>query len=228
MALGAAVRAEGRPPWKVALFGDPLITLGPGPRRVEGDLPLAGARDVDETARKALEAGDFAATLRDLVLAGKDGEAARLASALLRDRPEAVSAAIAREAVMPLFRARDATALVRAFEAMGLPPDRDRNIAHEPTGDGLRAYLRDALWHACEEAIVAGPAADVLGVLRAHLRDDQPGHDAARIAPAVARRYGREAAQAMLAEALARSPAEWDRAAAREAQTRLGTRGADR
>lgn len=186
----AAVRTNEGPPWKLACVGDPLITLAPPPERVEDALPLAGAEDVEERMREALEEERFEDGLGALVLLGQDKDVAKLVEALLDERPEAMTPEVARLASLALFRAGRQEGLRRVLSFAG-----DLTTAH---GDVL-----DALWLSAGSS-GAGANGELVGLLRANLRPDQPGQDALHLAPAVERLFGPEVAASLLRDALSR------------------------
>jgi hypothetical protein len=180
MPLGVACRQDGGPPWKLNVLGDPLITFAPDStagRRIGPDLPIRSVSPVDAAATEALKNEDFAAALRGLTLAGRDEDAARLADALIRQRPEAVTPEVARSAVMPLFRQGRVDAVPAAFAA--LSPD-----------DAKTLLLRDALWHAGRRVLARGPDTRTEGLLARNLREGQEEHDAVEIATHIATRAG--------------------------------------
>jgi hypothetical protein len=210
MAWGVAVRVDGWKAWKIAVVGDPLMTVGPAPASAEGGtaLPLAGTREMEDVARELLGKKDYGGAVRVYTMLGRDADAARLGAAVLRDEPKAVTAAVARGLVMPLARARDIPSLVRAYGML-------------PGAMASEGVLRDALWHACYPELGTTSDQAMVAVLRGNLREDQVGRDAADLAGALGRLFGREAAFAMLAEAKDKSRNESDRKKVEEAVKRL-------
>ncbi len=218
--LGAAVRVDDGPAWKLALFGDPLITLGPpAPRApLEGEgaspLPLPGARNVEDELREALEREEFAGALAALSLLGRDSDAARLVRALLQERPAAVTPEVAAGAVLPVFRAGDGAGAPDTATLVALYSALPVDAASAP-------LLRDALWLAAGPGLRTLDDERLIGLLRTNLRADQPGRDAAAIARAVLGVQGREPAMTMLAAARAASKSGPDIEAADEAMRRI-------
>lgn len=208
---GAAVRSDAGPAWRIAVLGDPLMSVGPAAPREDVLPPLEGTEDVGASSALAVKEERFAEALRTLTMLGRDEDAARLAAALMRDKPRAVTPEFARAAVMPLFRVGRADDLVRAFE-------------HMPAGDGFEPWLLDALWLIGAPRVEGEADERLVGMLRTHIRPDQPGRDAATIAPAIALLYGRGSAAALLAEARAKSIRAPDLRALDEAERRLGGR----
>jgi hypothetical protein len=208
IAWGCAVRVDGMRAWKIAVMGDPLITVGPRAPRTEATVPLAGAREMSEEARGAVGAKRFAEAIRLLTMLGRDADAAKLSAALLRDDPKSVDVKTAKEMVLPAARARDTWTLVRAFAIL-------------PTNEASDGVLRDALWHACYLELPTTTDQAMIAVLRSNLREDQVARDAADLAGAVQRLVGRDAAFTMLAEAKEKSRNDSDKQKAEEAIKRL-------
>lgn len=185
--LGGAVRLDAGPVWKIAVFGDPLYTLGLPVRRTDDPPPLDGAAAVGADLRDLLTGPSPHEGLRTLVLLGRDEDAARFACAVLESQPDRVSPAFALDAVMPVFRS-GRTREVAAFVAR-----LDRAGAALPA-------VRDALWLSAFPRLNA-PDETLLKAMRATLRPEWEGatRDAADLARAWARAYGVESAAGMLA-----------------------------
>lgn len=205
---GAAARLDAGPAWRIAVFGDPLITWGPDAPRVEGEPPLDGTHDAADAVPAAVQEKRWADALAALTILGRDDDAAKLAAALMKDDPKAVTPEVVRAAIMPLFRTGRIDDLVEAFGSLGPEEDSD-------------PWLRDALWLAGAPRLAGTPDQKLLGALRTHLRRDQPGRDAATLAPFVASLYGRDSAASMLREARAKSARAPDLQALDEAERRL-------
>ena len=189
MPWGAAVRLDEGPAWRIAVIGDPLITVGGTPPAAGGEFPLTdGTTDADEELAGLLTSKDYARALRLLVLLGRDADAARLARGLLGSPEKPVASGVAAECVLPVFRtpAQDrAAVLVGLFGVMS--PE-----------DAGRPGLRDALWLACLPGLWGQRDDAILDTLSDNLRPDQPGRDAAALAPAIRAARGRAAAEALL------------------------------
>lgn len=210
-ALGAAVRLEGTPVWRVALMGDPLITLGPPAPRTAQDLPLEGAADLEEHMKASLKGKDFAAALLDLLLLGRDGDVARLAIGLLNSEPKSFTHDCAAASILALFRAGRAEDLPLAFSALSL----------ELAADGAR---RDALWLAAYPLLPSTRDEKLIGLLRQCMRPDSLARDAMELARPVGRLYGRDAAAALLASARDTVKDQGQKAKLQEALQALGGR----
>jgi hypothetical protein len=181
--FGVSVRQQSEP-WRLATIGDPLATLPAGGARVAGgEISIAGVEDLEPTAREAVAGGRFGEAIGLFALCGDDASAARLAGGLLRERPGAVDAKVARAALLPLFRAGKPEEVVACFEHLG---GRDRR----------EVLFLDALWHAGRLRVFAD--ADVLATLRGNLRPGQEAADAMELADAWRHTYGGESAVGML------------------------------
>jgi hypothetical protein len=181
--FGVAVRIDGGQLWRVAVLGDPLFTLGPEAKRTE-EAPFEGTTDVGEGLREMLTGGKYAEALNILTLEGRDPQAAQLAQSLIAAKPEAVTPEVAAASVLPLIRAGDNRGVLAAFGKLDGPGAQD-------------PVLRDALWLATYP-LLDQPSDELLKTLRANLRTDQVGRDAADLATAWANKNGRAQAEAML------------------------------
>jgi hypothetical protein len=185
---GVAVRRDNSPPWKLNVLGDPLTTFVPGSKagiRMSGDQTFPGAIDLKDNIGERLKNEDFAGAIRTLTLAGRDDDAARLAVALLRDRPESVGNATAFQMIMPLYRAGRFADLADAYNRVD--PDRQST-----------QLLQDALWQAGRRVLASGPDTKFEGLLRRNLRAYQEEYDAVELAGIIAARAGTREAVAFL------------------------------
>ncbi len=166
----AAVRHDGTPVWRVAVMGDPLITLGPPARRIDDALPLDGAEDLAETTKRAASETDYESLVRSLWLSGRDAEAAKLAGALLAEQPGAVTPAFARDALFSVFRAGTDSAFLDLYAR--LAPE-----------DAAAGAARDALWFVARRVVPQhGESRDqALLLLRQHARPEQLDADNAEL-----------------------------------------------
>jgi hypothetical protein len=209
---GAATRIDTGPPWKIAVIGDPLITLGPKAPRQKIVLPIDGAADLRDALKSALDAGDFTSAVRTLTMLGRDDDTARLVRTLLKEKSETVTDELAALAIMPVFRA-EGPARQRTDTLIQLY----NLLTPEQAEDGV---LRDALWHACWLELSIGERADLADLLRNQMRPDQIVRDALDVAGAMRRLYGRDAALAMLRGVRDGLPAGKDRDDLEKAMTR--------
>ncbi|NNM25345.1 MAG: hypothetical protein HKO59_05075, partial [Phycisphaerales bacterium] len=187
---GAAVRLEPSPPWKLATVGDPLFTGLPRPPRVDEPLPLVGAEPLEATLRRELAQKSFAVVVDTLAMLGRDDEAAQLAIALLRDRPEQYTPDVARRSILPLFRSGRGMEIPAAVERIGFSHRRDRR-------------LLDAMWLFAAPRLAAFDGA-TLDTFARHLRPDQVAVDALDLAPVLRQRVGPAAARDLLTSAMSK------------------------
>jgi hypothetical protein len=171
---------------------------------------MADAVSVEEQMRRALSERKFEEAIVALTLLGRDADAAKVAAALGRDEPKALTGAVAAAALLPALRARDAGTVLACY----------RQFTPQQAADPVR---RDALWHGCEMELSGDPGDAVLTVLRENLRPDQIGEDAARLSRPFASKFGRDAAVAMLEEARPKSTTDYDRHAIDDAVKALKT-----
>lgn len=160
--------------WKIAVLGDPLVTLGGAGQRVDADLLIDSLIDVDESVKTNLKDGDYTGAMRGLVMLGRDADASRLALALIKDRPQAVTPQFAMCAMPALQRVGEYEAMVDCFEHMD-------NAGRED------ALMRDLLWLVSPYLFARSRQDESLdsrvqALLRASLRDGQEISDAERLA----------------------------------------------
>lgn len=178
--FGIAVRRVNSPPWKLNVLGDPLTTFLPvseGGRRVGPDVPLSPLDDIGSGVSWSIKNEAYAAAIRALVLVGRDDDAARLAAALVTQKPGAFGNEAALWSVMPLYRSGRYEAMAGAYAV--LSPEAQSTL-----------LLQDALWHAGRVVLGRGPDARLEGLLRRNLRVGQEEHDAVEVAGHIARRAG--------------------------------------
>ncbi|MBM4107855.1 MAG: hypothetical protein FJ255_03445 [Phycisphaerae bacterium] len=189
---GASVRWEAGPfskPWRIAVFGDPLITWSKRPPAATLDLP--GATDLGQTMRHALGEQRFAEALPLLAALGRDGDVAKLAAALLRDRPEALTPTAAAACMMPLFRVGDVETMLKV--AVRLGPDPATVVIDNPVA-------LDALWHVAAPRLPTAADHALLYLLRNNIRLEQAGRDVTPLIGAWERVFGRGSGQSMVRE----------------------------
>ncbi|MFT3687201.1 MAG: hypothetical protein QM783_20145 [Phycisphaerales bacterium] len=83
-------------PWRVAVLGDALWTLGPALKRADAIPTIAGSVDVGAALPGDLRARKYADALDTLCALGRESDAARLARASLTDEPDKIDNAAAR------------------------------------------------------------------------------------------------------------------------------------
>ncbi len=199
--LGAAVRRDEAPPWKVQLIGDPLWTLAREGERTAPEAVDVPGEPLTASLKTHLRDQDLVASVHDLVLLGRDADAARLIEAALRDAEErTVLPDLAWAGLGALHRAGSRAAFADAFTLLG-----------EPTEEASRGErwrrARDLLWS--KLGTPAATASDEeLRLLARHLRWRRPDVDAIRIAEALAQRGRSEEARALLQRAVSQSEDE--------------------
>ncbi len=181
--FAAAMRQDTGKLWKIAILGDPLFVVGKDVARYEG-IALENTQDVTKDLRALLVAGNYAQALTALTLSGKDTEAAQLATTLLREKPDAVTADVARRAIPAVFRRGDNRGVIHLYQKLG--PE----LSKDPV-------LRDHLWLAAYP-LLESPDDELLRVLHDNVRPEQAGRDATSLGAVWERKYGRPSMDAML------------------------------
>ncbi len=202
--LGVAPRLDGGPPWKIAILGDPLITLGPAPDEPPEEhrrLPLEGATPLADSLAEALRERDFLRAVADLALLARDEDVARLVRALEKDKQTRLEPDTALAAATSLYLSGSFELFTDVYDlaSHGAPPDADR----------ARLALRDMLWHTLWP-IRATLRPHELTLLRLNIRQD-PYHmprDAAEVHSAIGRIDGHEAARDFLERIRSQLPSD--------------------
>jgi len=174
-----APRFDNSRPWKVAVFGDPLLTIAGRPERdADATLPLEPVADLAREAADAMSDRRFLDAVERFAMLARDQDVATLISALLREQPGEVSAELAGAAFMAVTRAgsrNDQIALFRRVRAAG-PPD---------------PIFVDALWLTQAVAVNDPKHADeTIALLAQHVREGQEDGDGILLARAMARNAG--------------------------------------
>lgn len=194
----AAVRLDDAPLWKIAVFGDPLMTSGMAFKTAAADAVLdaekgvlKGATEVGGNLAELGRAGKYLEVVRGLTLLGRDEKVKDLIAALMRERPEQVTEEAAAEAILPMMRAGASAKEIFAVAAKLGP-----TVLKDPYVTGP---VRDALW------LIAAPSIEradeqTLQVLRQHVRVENAERDASELGRAWARRYSRAEALVVLKE----------------------------
>lgn len=189
--MGAAMRMDNESASKLAMIGDPLVTLGPAAPRSTGTLVGAGSAtpgrelvSIQDRLADQLQAEDMAMGLRTLVMLGRDGDAAKLAQATLRDKPQWMSPAAAEVALFVGARTGNAPIVKDCFLRL------DANMREQ-------IACRDALWLTVGSEFVATGRAtqEVQDLLRANMRPDMLDRDGAVFVRAMRDSLGKLAAQ---------------------------------
>lgn len=201
----AATRFDGdNPVWKLASFGDPLLTSAAALKRI--DIPEgfgAGTITLLERAEQAIQSRQFSEAARDYVRAGRDDLVVQLAADLLQSDRQSFTPALAKSAAMPAFREQNARVLTAAVSVL------DRR-----TSDALGAT--DALWHLAFLRLKRQDDAAMIAVLQSRLRPRVLVRDARELVDAIVRHRGAEARAAAIAEVIRSAPSSRQAELARE------------
>ncbi len=197
----AAVRFDDAPPWKIAVFGDPLLTLGPRGPRIAGDLGLPGRppRTLTDELTSHLKARELADALRTLALLGRDADAARLILATAKDQPAALTPEFGLAGIESAFATGDRAALLTCAEALR-PVMYD---AQRLKTDGA-LVIKDMIWQALGAAILDDTLTEREARILPHfLRLETLDRDRAEALRACEAALGKDA-EAIVGEAAAR------------------------
>lgn len=203
--LLVAARHYGGPmgarPWRVATYGDPLMTcMGPDSglppaQRIDstrqwtaGDASLKSeaARRLRMWAEDHSNGDALAGAIQILAMLGEDKDVADLFRAAANDARAAgvgVDAAVARAALGSLFRRADRENFLIAWRSAGLADDRSRTM----------------LWHLMGPALGPGLDEDAVIQLQANLREPRVDIDLRRLRPALERALGGEYVKKLIA-----------------------------
>lgn len=193
--FAASVRQDDTRPWKLNLFGDPMMTLGKPATRLDAPLTLEAAVNVEDEMKAALKAQRLDEGAAALILLGRDKVAVSLARAALADGGKAATPALARVAIPAAFREKSNEVFYNLYERLLPDEQRDHQIA-------------DMLWQIARDELGTTEDRRLLGWLRAAIRDECMSDDAEAIAPAIRRVLGVEAARSMYGILLQRATAD--------------------
>lgn len=205
--LGVAARQEAGKPWKINVYADPLITLGPAAPAAAEIPDLTGYAPVEAEMKAALKEKRFAAGLRGLVLLGRDDDVTRIVKALLKDDPSSLTPEAAGEALVAAFREAEEALFLELFDRM------DRAA-------GQDAVAVDLLWQLARRTLFDTRDETLVRLLRANPRRATLPEDGADLAPVLQRLYGVEAARSFLAELAEKARDEHQRGRIREVSTK--------
>lgn len=196
-AWAAAARDNDARVWKIAVFGDALITLGPQGPRLKAPLPsaLAGSAYISESLTPLLKERKFAAAMRLLAIQGRDTDAARLCAAIAKDSPADFTPEVALAGIGSCFFAGDLQVFITTATAC-LPALRDDARVQR---EGLEP-VRDMIWQALYPRL-GDPTPQEADLLAAALRPDTLARDAAEGFAAMRIARGEEAARTLLTKA---------------------------
>ncbi len=188
---GVVPRVEGAAAWRVAVFGDPLITSGPTSvlKRGEGSLPLDGASDLGDDLKRAVGEREFGNALRLMALLARDEDAGRLVAAIVASPDAKLSPEAAAYAIEPAFRSGDLDLVIRVQQSMA------GEVAGSPR-------VLDPLWNLARQRMngLEKDARDrALDALRVAVREEQLGPDGVELASWLRTYRGRAEADAFAA-----------------------------
>lgn len=198
IAAAARIQPEDRSPfaapWRIAVVGDALWSMGPTLKRSDAPVTLEGATDLSADLPGFLKNRQYAHAFDTLAMLGRDGDAARLARAALSDEPDKIDLYAALRAVMIAYRAGDTDTLVKAGQKIDLPDQRDMAVA-------------DAIWHALWPRL-GKMTQEQATLLSRTLRPYSYAWDAGVVTTALRQAAGQQAAHAFFDQARAKAPRE--------------------
>tara|TARA_R110002072_G_scaffold42064_4_gene117535 strand:+ start:97704 stop:99845 length:2142 start_codon:yes stop_codon:yes gene_type:complete len=174
LAFATAVRFDDGKVWKVAVLGDPLVTVGSPGTRIDGSMNVPGAIDLDQRSKTRLKEGDYLGAIEDLSLLGHDELVVRIAKALLKDKPESFDSKVAKAAIPSLYRQAEYVSMIDAFDRLGADGQDDE-------------LMKDMLWLSSPYLLARAGTDDdlrsrVQAMLRSNLRFKQTIQDAEDLA----------------------------------------------
>jgi hypothetical protein len=175
---GACVRLDDAPTWKVAVFGDPLMTLGPAAPRVETPLPLEGPTSLRDALAPALKEKKYEEALWLLAMQGRDADAARLVRLVEKDDSAALTPGVALAGVMAVFRSPGREGAMGTGERLTLLANLCLRLEKEYPST---PELRDILWHAAYP-LMNSLNESHLRALAGAIRPEQASYDATELA----------------------------------------------
>ena len=184
---GVAARVDGGQQWKIGIYGDPLFTLGDPALRVAQRLSIPGATRVGDNLRALLDGEQFVPAIDALIMLRREEDAARLGEALLANAPDKLTPPVAARLVPPCFQTGRNELLWRLYAKQ------DDLTQKEP-------WRRDLLWLASWPLLEGKAPEDLLRLLKAHVRPDQPVEDAMRLAGSWRKTFDDASAAALLVE----------------------------
>ena len=190
---GAAARIDNARPWKIQVIGDPLFILYQNhPLRITSSKGTLPGTEVAEQLRQAIKDRNLPEVTRDLVILGRDEDAAGLVKTVLVDETTdgKTRLAVARSALGAVFRAGDRDLFRRAYNIL---PDPGKGEENSRTVRRNRDYL----WARTVNNLRSATDADLV-LLARNLRWKRPDLDGIRLAEELARRDRAGEARALL------------------------------
>lgn len=201
MILGAAVRAENAPPWKVVCMGDPLYALGPAMKRSDESTEYdSGATPIDQGLRGAMTSSNWSEAFNMLRLEGRDADAVKLLNAVLANAAKSTKAG--EKAQLPLDAAAVRIAipmLLREGATRDLLDLAERAmVSRDARGALMDPVVKDAIWLSAYPILSSGADESLTRLLQEIVRDDQAVRDVGMLAGARMRGKDFAAALSML------------------------------
>lgn len=197
--FGVAARVDNTAPWKINVYGDPLLTHKPGvpTPRMEAWAPPEGSEPADDLLKRALADRSLDDAARWMAFLGRDADVIRLFLAAEQEAKKSaatVPPGVASAAFHAAARAGMPEPAARAFEAMD---------------DARKADSRhiDLLWQSARDALEVTPTAPVVDALKGRLRPSSLADDAVAVAKAIGRVEGREQARQFAERIIRAAPA---------------------
>lgn len=182
MVLGAAVRAENAPPWKVVCMGDPLYVLGPTMKRSAEPVAYANAQPVSENLRVAMKAGEWSEAFNALRLEGRDADAAKLLEGILANASKSDKAAFPLDAqtvriVVPMLVRQGSTRALLDLCQKAMASREARVALKDPV-------VKDVVWLSAYPILSSGAEDGLARLLEEMVREDQMVRDVGLLAAA--------------------------------------------
>lgn len=202
MVVGAAVRADNAPPWKIVCMGDPLYVLGNAMTRSDEATAYegSGATPVSAGLREAMTSSNWGEAFNALRLEGRDADAVKLLGAIRANAASTakgtekkalpLDAAAVRIAVPVLFR-EGATRDLLDLAQQALVSRDARPALMDPV-------IKDAVWLSAYPILSSGEDEGLSRLLQEMVREDQMVRDIGLLAAAKMRGKDFSAALGML------------------------------
>jgi hypothetical protein len=188
-------------PWRIAVLGDALWTLGPALKRTTDLVPIPNSTDIGAELPKAGAAKNFAAVLDLLEMLGRSADAAHWAQTLANE-PDKMDQTTARRALLIAYRAGDKETITKAAQ---------RFVDTAPKeGNTFDATVADAVWHAFYPSL-GTLTAEQANLLTHFIRPYSYVWDSGSAATALKRAITAEAARAFFDQQVHKAPDEFVR-----------------
>ncbi len=196
MILGAAVRADGAPPWKVVCMGDPLYVLGPAMKRSAEAAQYANAMAVSTDLREQMKGANWSDAFNTLRLEGRDADAAKLLQGILAnasksEKPTFPLDAATLRIVAPMMMRQGSTRELLDLCQKALASREARAALKDPV-------VKDVVWLSAYPILSSGSDEKLTQLLQEMVRDDQMVRDVGLLAGAQMRSKDFSAALGML------------------------------